>query len=189
MKPLFVKSIFQRKKRCKIRSIVLLNLVLECKNGIWKSNSIFSLRFDFELVLFFLSLQYKTSRDKGVVIASRALITLFRIENPSMLLRKDRGRPLLKAREARREFGDTQPARGIPGAETLFSMKAKEREVRNAQRRNMDSMDSSSGQLHLFHPNHCTFGPTRRLTANQEDSSKTYFVITTQFTWNRMASN
>lgn len=36
--------------------------------------------------------QYKTHRDKGVLMAARSLIALFREINPEMLLRKDRGK-------------------------------------------------------------------------------------------------
>lgn len=63
---------------------------------------------------------YKKYRDKNVVMASRALIQLFRNRQPELLARKDRGRPSEAAREMTApEYGATRVLDHIPGAEIL----------------------------------------------------------------------
>lgn len=64
--------------------------------------------------------QYKTHKDKGVSMAARSLLVLYRDKNPHLLTRKDRGAPTeLKSEEKQQEFG-VNTARGyIPGAEIL----------------------------------------------------------------------
>ncbi|CAO2043842.1 unnamed protein product [Urochloa humidicola] len=61
---------------------------------------------------------YRKSHEKAVSIAARSLITLFREICPSLLVKKDRGRPVdPKARP--KAFGEVTVASDVPGAELL----------------------------------------------------------------------
>ncbi|XP_062185408.1 uncharacterized protein LOC133888997 [Phragmites australis] len=61
---------------------------------------------------------YKKSHEKAVSIAARSLVTLFREICPSLLVKKDRGRPVdPKARP--KAFGEVTVASDVPGAELL----------------------------------------------------------------------
>lgn len=61
---------------------------------------------------------YKKSHEKAVSIAARSLITLFREVCPSLLIKKDRGRPIdPKARP--KAFGEVNVTSNVPGAELL----------------------------------------------------------------------
>ena len=64
--------------------------------------------------------EYKTYKDKGVMMASRSLIQLFRTLAPDLLHKKDRGKPTEATLLAKRkEFGETSAVDFIPGAEIL----------------------------------------------------------------------
>ena len=64
--------------------------------------------------------QYKSHKDKGVSMAARSLIVLFRDKNPTLLVRKDRGAPTeLKAEQMVEVFGGNKAKSFIPGAEIL----------------------------------------------------------------------
>ncbi|MCJ8741230.1 hypothetical protein PDJAM_G00068260 [Pangasius djambal] len=64
--------------------------------------------------------QYKSHKDKNVVMSARGLIQLFRDLNPQMLHRKDRGKPTESSTEARiHEYGELEAKDYIPGAEVL----------------------------------------------------------------------
>lgn len=64
--------------------------------------------------------QYKTHKDKNVMMASRGLIQLFRSLNPQMLHKKDRGRPTEASAEAKiKDYGELEAKDYIPGAEVL----------------------------------------------------------------------
>ncbi|XP_057949408.1 uncharacterized protein LOC131144652 [Malania oleifera] len=61
---------------------------------------------------------YKKSHEKAVSTAARSLITLFREVCPSLLIKKDRGRPTnSKARP--KAFGEVNVASNVPGVELL----------------------------------------------------------------------
>ncbi|KAG1328006.1 putative protein SDA1 [Cocos nucifera] len=61
---------------------------------------------------------YKKSHEKAVSTAARSLITLFREICPSLLVKKDRGRPIdPKARP--KAFGEVSVASNVPGVELL----------------------------------------------------------------------
>jgi len=56
----------------------------------------------------------------GVMMAARSLIQLFRQTNPSLLHKKDRGRPT-EAAPTVLEYGESRPANEcVPGAEVYF---------------------------------------------------------------------
>ncbi|XP_028796409.1 protein SDA1 homolog [Neltuma alba] len=64
---------------------------------------------------------YKKSHDKSVSIASRSLIALFREVCPSLLIKKDRGRPIdPKARP--KAYGEVSVAADVPGLELLQTL-------------------------------------------------------------------
>jgi len=63
--------------------------------------------------------QYKSSRDKGVVMAARSLIATFRQLNPTLLLKKDRGREAPTDVKAR-EYGQLKLSEGVDGADLLL---------------------------------------------------------------------
>ncbi|XP_040822847.1 protein SDA1 homolog isoform X2 [Ochotona curzoniae] len=64
--------------------------------------------------------QYKTHKDKNVMMAARTLIQLFRTLNPQMLQKKFRGKPTEASTEARvQEYGELDAKDYIPGAEVL----------------------------------------------------------------------
>uniref|UniRef100_A0A8P0P809 Protein SDA1 n=1 Tax=Canis lupus familiaris TaxID=9615 RepID=A0A8P0P809_CANLF len=64
--------------------------------------------------------QYKTHRDKNVMMSARTLIQLFRTLNPKMLQKKFRGKPTEASIEARvQEYGELDAKDYIPGAEVL----------------------------------------------------------------------
>merc|ERR1712059_69407 len=64
--------------------------------------------------------EYKTYKDKGVMMASRSLIQLFRQINPGLLHKRDRGRPTEATVEIKaREFGEKDVKEFIPGAEVI----------------------------------------------------------------------
>merc|ERR1712112_66933 len=64
--------------------------------------------------------EYKTYKDKGVMMASRSLIQLFRNICPELLHKRDRGRPTEASVEAKRkEFGELDVKEFVPGAEVI----------------------------------------------------------------------
>jgi len=64
--------------------------------------------------------EYKTYKDKAVMMASRSLIQLFRTTCPELLHKKDRGRRTEAMVEMRRKgFGETEAKDFIPGAEVV----------------------------------------------------------------------
>ncbi|XP_032395519.1 protein SDA1 homolog [Etheostoma spectabile] len=64
--------------------------------------------------------QYKTHKDKNVMMSARGLIQLFRSLNPQMLNKRDRGRPTEASKEAKiKDYGELEAKDYIPGAEVL----------------------------------------------------------------------
>uniref|UniRef100_A0A3B5KWQ6 Protein SDA1 n=1 Tax=Xiphophorus couchianus TaxID=32473 RepID=A0A3B5KWQ6_9TELE len=64
--------------------------------------------------------QYKTHKDKNVMMSARGLIQLFRNLNPQLLQKKDRGRPTEASKEAKiKDYGELEAKDYIPGAEVL----------------------------------------------------------------------
>jgi len=64
--------------------------------------------------------EYKTYKDKGVMMASRSLIQLFRTICPDLLHKRDRGRPTEATVEVKRkEFGELDVKEFVPGAEVI----------------------------------------------------------------------
>ncbi|XP_055331704.1 protein SDA1 homolog [Paramacrobiotus metropolitanus] len=66
--------------------------------------------------------QYRKYRNKNVVSAARSLVQLYRHVDPSMLKRKDRGKPTLTMDQLKlKAFGETNAKGHIEGAEMLPS--------------------------------------------------------------------
>ncbi|KTF77995.1 hypothetical protein cypCar_00031490 [Cyprinus carpio] len=64
--------------------------------------------------------QYKSHKDKNVVMSARGLIQLFRDLKPQMLHRRDRGKPTESSKEAKiQNYGELEAKDYIPGAEVL----------------------------------------------------------------------
>lgn len=82
---------------------------------------------------------YKNSRDKGVVNASRSLISLYRDIAPEMLLRKDRGKTVSMAMSSSQttqtlKFGiERGIATEIPGLELLEAYKKEQGELEDEE--------------------------------------------------------
>ncbi|KAL1914681.1 uncharacterized protein VTP21DRAFT_8092 [Calcarisporiella thermophila] len=69
--------------------------------------------------------EYKSSRDKGVMMAARSLIGLFREVNPELLKKRDRGKAVSMGMKEWRtpQFGEKRAAEGIEGLELLEEYK------------------------------------------------------------------
>ncbi|KAK7306187.1 hypothetical protein VNO77_44113 [Canavalia gladiata] len=61
---------------------------------------------------------YKKSREKAVSVAARSLIALFREVFPSLLIKKDRGRPI-DPKDTPKAYGETNVAADFPGDKLL----------------------------------------------------------------------
>ncbi|OWF43788.1 protein SDA1 homolog [Mizuhopecten yessoensis] len=65
--------------------------------------------------------EYKTHRDKAVMMASRAVIALYRRVNPELLHKRDRGKPTDATVEQRNpQYGNLNTQQAVPGAEVLM---------------------------------------------------------------------
>lgn len=72
--------------------------------------------------------QYKKSKDKGVMMAARSLIQLFRAVNPTLLHKKDRGKPTEDSKDFTvKQYGELKATDFVPGTEVLDE----EPEIRN----------------------------------------------------------
>ncbi|KAJ0425712.1 SDA1-domain-containing protein [Aspergillus carlsbadensis] len=80
---------------------------------------------------------YRKSKDKGVVMAARGLLSLYRDLNPEMLKRRDRGKDasigLQHGEKQVKRFG-AQEAGGIEGLELLEKWKEEERKRKRAEK-------------------------------------------------------
>ncbi|XP_006824267.1 protein SDA1 homolog [Saccoglossus kowalevskii] len=64
--------------------------------------------------------QYKSYREKAVSTAAKSLIQLFRTVNPTLLHKKDRGKPTDFSKEIKvKEYGEVVAPDFVPGAEVL----------------------------------------------------------------------
>ena len=62
---------------------------------------------------------YKSSKNKGIMMASRSLIHLYRTLNPELLRKKDRGVPLNNEDECIKGYGTADAKSFVPGTEHL----------------------------------------------------------------------
>ncbi|OLN86754.1 Protein sda1 [Colletotrichum chlorophyti] len=79
--------------------------------------------------------QYRKSKDKGVMMAAKGLLSLFREVGADMLMKKDRGKDAtmgLRSGEMKvRKFGEEEVG-GIEGIELLAKWKAEQRKLKRA---------------------------------------------------------
>ncbi|KAJ8953409.1 hypothetical protein NQ318_023526 [Aromia moschata] len=77
--------------------------------------------------------QYKSYRDRSVMMAARSLIQLFRATRPELLHKKDRGRPTEATSEIEpMDYGKVDAKDYIPGAEVLLKSDNEEIEIDSA---------------------------------------------------------
>lgn len=74
--------------------------------------------------------QYKTYRDRSVMMAAKQLIHLFRNTRPELLHKKDRGRPTEAIAELTpKSYGQLEAKDYVPGAEVLMKKESEEIEI------------------------------------------------------------
>ncbi|KAG5895123.1 hypothetical protein JTB14_008560 [Gonioctena quinquepunctata] len=74
--------------------------------------------------------QYKTYKDRSVMMAARSMIQLFRTTRPELLHKKDRGRPTEATEEMESlDYGKISAKDYVPGAEVLLENKKEHVEI------------------------------------------------------------
>jgi protein SDA1 len=87
---------------------------------------------------------YKSYKDKSVMMASRSLITLYREQLPTLLHKRDRGRPTEAAAELEpKKYGQVNTYDFIPGTEVLLTEEKKKK--KNGESEDDDDASSASG--------------------------------------------
>ena len=72
---------------------------------------------------------YKTYKDKGVMMAARSIILLYRNTHPELLHKKDRGRPTeAVAENEAKQYGEMSVKGYVPGAEVLDGERGSDQE-------------------------------------------------------------
>jgi len=100
--------------------------------------------------------QYKKSKEKGVMMAARSLIALFREINPTILVKKDRGKSaqmsLSENGDQSLEYGAFRASSDVSGAQLLAEAEAEEYQGYNSdvegdewEEKEIDSEDSDDG--------------------------------------------
>ncbi|KAL7590749.1 hypothetical protein Lser_V15G41108 [Lactuca serriola] len=84
---------------------------------------------------------YKKSHEKAVSSAARSLISLFREICPSLLIKKDRGRPT-DPKAKPKAFGEVTVPSDVPGAELLLDDDDEDDDVSNASEEDGESIDA-----------------------------------------------
>uniref|UniRef100_A0A8D8TFG0 Protein SDA1 n=1 Tax=Cacopsylla melanoneura TaxID=428564 RepID=A0A8D8TFG0_9HEMI len=88
--------------------------------------------------------QYKNYREKSVMMAARALLHLYRVNLPTLLHKRDRGRPTEASIELKvKQYGETDAKDYVPGAEALVNDKGKKKTKEPAEPTE-DNSDSDS---------------------------------------------
>lgn len=100
--------------------------------------------------------QYRTHRDKAVIMAARSLIQLYRKTNPELLHRKDRGRPTEAMKELKvLSYGETEAKSFVSGAEAIPDMEAKKEQADQDQGEwescSEDDDDSDGEWVDVYH--------------------------------------
>lgn len=89
--------------------------------------------------------QYKSYRDKSVMMAARSLLQLYRSVNPGLLLKKDRGRPTEAIQELKvRQYGELLALDYLPGAEILPE-KGEDKGLEKNRKSKEEKKDDSDG--------------------------------------------
>lgn len=95
--------------------------------------------------------EYKTYRERSVMMAARGLIQLFRTTRPELLHKKDRGRPTEASEEiVGKQYAEMNAKDYVPGAEVLLEKKNDEIEVNSSSDSDLDDeqwIDVDQGPL------------------------------------------
>ncbi|XP_011568481.3 protein SDA1 homolog [Plutella xylostella] len=90
--------------------------------------------------------QYKSYKEKSVMMAARSLIQLFRQTMPDILHKKDRGRPTEASEQlTSKKYGEIDIKDYIPGSEALLEkeeIKDTRKQVKGKKRKNQNDSDS-----------------------------------------------
>lgn len=92
--------------------------------------------------------QYKTYKEKSVMMAARSLIQLYRQSMPDLLHKRDRGRPTEASTELKtKKYGEMETKDYIPGSEILLEKEVlketdKKGKVKKGRNKNDDGSDS-----------------------------------------------
>ena len=87
---------------------------------------------------------YQKYKDKNVSMAARSLIRVFRVLNPTLLHKRDRGRPTEASIEfAPKEYREFDAVHYVPGAEVLASSTCKQQQA-DGHRQTQGSADGSN---------------------------------------------
>ncbi len=93
---------------------------------------------------------YRKSKDKGVMMAAKGLLSLYREVGATLLKRRDRGREasmgLRKGEKKERKFGDVEEA-GIEGIELLEAWKEEERHKRREEKGIQSDQETDEEEL------------------------------------------
>ncbi len=93
--------------------------------------------------------QYRKSKSKGVMMAARGLLSLYRDRRPDLLAKKDRGKDAtmgLRSGELKlRNFGEEEEG-GIEGIELLEAWKAEERKRKRVEQGLSEDSDTQDGE-------------------------------------------
>ncbi|XP_023223054.1 protein SDA1 homolog [Centruroides sculpturatus] len=97
--------------------------------------------------------QYKSYKNKSVMMAARSLIQLFRTINPRLLGRKDRGKPTEASKDLKpKEYGELVAKDYLDGAETLNIEEEEEENDDNDGEKVVDSgSEDSEGWVDVHH--------------------------------------
>ncbi|XP_069043502.1 protein SDA1 homolog [Lepisosteus oculatus] len=91
--------------------------------------------------------QYKSHKDKNVMMSARGLIQLFRTLNPNMLHKRDRGKPTEASLNAKiPEYGQQEVKDHIPGAEVLEEEQEKDGDEEGWESVSMSEEEDEDGE-------------------------------------------
>lgn len=111
--------------------------------------------------------EYKTYKDKGVMMASKSLIQLFRNQNPDLLHKRDRGRPTeAVATMKKKQFGDLDTHESVPGAEVIDADKTESKEA------SKEKADDDSEWENVSHPSDNEDDPEKKFLSLEEKAAK-----------------
>lgn len=134
--------------------------------------------------------EYKSYKDKAVMMAARSLISLFRTTQPELLHKKDRGRPTEAMVESNlfKKYGEMDTKDFIPGAEVVDVMAASaeaavptEKENRKRKRAELsDSEEEESDWEDVIHSSDEGEDEEETLTSLEERKNKATEVATSR---------
>ncbi|KAJ8728103.1 hypothetical protein PYW08_016488 [Mythimna loreyi] len=91
--------------------------------------------------------QYKTYKEKSVMMAARSLIQLYRQSMPDMLHKKDRGKPTEASIELKnKKYGEIEIKDYIPGSEVLLEKEEIKNTEKKSKKPNKKKDDSDSDE-------------------------------------------